>query len=117
MHDSLRAAIGASFQEAAADLGLRLTAPFTLVDPSDGAAYEVLALLHDFGTPRGTLILAAGDRTPVPPPSARAGYFFSKLEPVYARYDRQLWLDTLEDWCWTGVGDPPAWYTGQSPWE
>ena len=117
MRDSLRADIGAAWQEAAADLGLRLTAPFIVVDPGDGAVYEVLALLHDFGAARGTLIVASGDPTPVPPAKARRGYFFSKLEPAYAHYDRQLWLETLEDWRWCGAGDPPAWYTGQNPWE
>lgn len=37
-------------------------------------------------------------------------------EESYARYDRDLFLATLNDWDWFGdPADAPGWYTGR-PW-
>jgi len=43
------------------------------------------------------------------------GYFVSVVSTSYEDYDRELFVDTLNDWQWFGPGDPPEWYTGQ-PW-
>jgi hypothetical protein len=43
--------------------------------------------------------------------SESLGYFQSTLSPkYYDRYDRELFLETLRDWGWTGPGAMrPAW--------
>jgi hypothetical protein len=43
------------------------------------------------------------------------GMGWSILGSAYLRYDRELFIDTLNDWGWCGEGDPPSWYTGE-PW-
>jgi hypothetical protein len=40
---------------------------------------------------------------------------FSQLSPWYLRYDRALFVDTLNDWGWFGEGPLPSWYSGE-PW-
>jgi hypothetical protein len=103
--------VSRAWGEAAADLGIRVTAPYTAAD-APGGPVEFLALLHDFGGPRGTLV-----RSMHAPPLQLAGYFVSGVNPaVYAVYDRQTFVDALQDWGWYGEGAPPAWYTGVSPW-
>ena len=47
---------------------------------------------------------------------SRLGYYGSNLFPPYRIYDRQLFVDTLNDWGWFGrPGEEPPWYTGK-PW-
>ena len=45
----------------------------------------------------------------------REGLYPSLLGESYRAYDRELFIDTLNDWGWYGGGDPPSWYTGR-PW-
>jgi hypothetical protein len=103
--------VSRAWRDAAADLGIRVTAPYTETDGSSHPI-EFLALVHDFGSPRGTLVTSM--HAPRPQVS---GYFVSGVNPgLYATYDRQSFVDALEDWGWYGEGSPPAWYTGVSPW-
>jgi hypothetical protein len=50
----------------------------------------------------------------LPRPADDARYF-SQLGPSYLKYERALFVDTLNDWEWFGTGSPPPWYTGE-PW-
>ena len=42
--------------------------------------------------------------------AAARGYGFTVLSQSYEHYDRQLFEDTLNDWQWTGKGEPRPWY-------
>jgi hypothetical protein len=33
----------------------------------------------------------------------------------YGEFERDHFIDTLNDWGWFGSGDPPGWYSG-APW-
>ena len=102
--------IGRAWVTAAADLGIRVTAPFRTTAPD--AEVEWCALVHDFGFPSGTLVLTMYDR-----PKGPDGYGVSLVNPeLYGTYDRTTFIETLEDWGWAGSGTPPPWYTGVSPW-
>jgi hypothetical protein len=101
-----------AFLAAAKDLGVRVTAPFTLSTPSGEETFE--ALIHDFGGPKGTvtgrvaLRDARNSRT-------ECGYYASNLSDSYRRYDRSLFIATLDDWKWYGSqGQKPFWYTGRN---
>lgn len=105
-----------AWRRAAEDLGIRVTAPFVLPDVGP-EPQEFIALVHDFGSPLGALACMPKQWELVATAAAARGYFVSALYPgVYSRYDRQTFVDTLEDWGWYGSGAPPAWYTGVSPW-
>lgn len=43
------------------------------------------------------------------------GMAWSALGPAYASYDREIFVDALNDWGWNGAGPPPEWCTGE-PW-
>jgi hypothetical protein len=47
----------------------------------------------------------------------QSGFYCSGVYPEsYCRYDRQRFIDTLNDWVWFGhPSKAPAWYTG-TPW-
>ena len=117
MTDASRRIVEA-WRAAAADLGIRVTAPFALPGPRGGAPVEFLALVHDFGAPAGALVCAAHDWDALESAGGACGYFVSGLYPdAYANYDRGQFIDTLEDWGWFGGGPPPSWYAGVSPWQ
>jgi hypothetical protein len=104
-----------SWLAAAEDLGVKVTAPFTLVTSSgDRETFE--ALVHNFGGPKGTVTgrVVGSQGDPVKSRS-ESGYYASNLGDAYRHYDRSLFIATLDDWKWFGKDeDRPAWYTGRT---
>jgi hypothetical protein len=101
-----------AWRQAALELDIRVTAPFTVTAPS-GEIVEFPAFVQDFGLPVGTLVCSMHDAAP----RQLADYFVSAVNPdVYRVYERQAFVDALEDWGWFGESSPPKWYTGVSPW-
>jgi hypothetical protein len=94
---------------AASDLGIAVTAPTTV------NGEEVVAVVHDFGSERGTAVVSLGsERQGQAVSAARAGGYFVSVVRA-AAYDRADFIATLDDWGWYGSGDPPPWYSGR-PW-
>lgn len=111
MDDEIRDA----WLRAASDLGTQVTAPFELRLPGGNIEmYE--AHIHQYGRALGTVVHPIDGPYAHTKSRVEAGYFASNLSPKYRRYDRGLFIATLDDWQW--LGDPemrPAWYTGK-PW-
>jgi hypothetical protein len=98
---------------AANDLGIQVTAPF-LVHTESGEAVVVAALVHHFGAAAGTLAgTQQGDFKQLSELAEQTGRYASFLYPEsYRTYDRQLFIDTLNEWGWYGQEAPPSWYSG-----
>jgi hypothetical protein len=110
----------AAWNQAAKDLGIRFTSPFTINTP-DGRTVEFLGFIHQFGRRLGTLITVLHE----PSSSAKLSasddyftnddYFSSVLGSIYGEYDRELFIATLDDWQFLGAEtERPAWYSGKS---
>ena len=104
------------WRQAAEDLGIAVRAPYVLARSPAGDAIECIALVEDFGSPNGTIVLARHRA----PESARSlardrGRFVSLIDEVsYSSYNRALFVETLNDWGWFGQLDRvPVWYTGE----
>ena len=106
-------AILRAWLQAGADLGIRVTAPFTLhVSEVEAVTYE--AHIVDFGGPNGTVVGVLDDK--LNDCRSLKGYYGSNLAPSYRNYNRQHFIDTLNDWGWFGPSElRPSWYTGK-PW-
>jgi len=103
--------ISKAWLEAAADLGIRVVAPFEL-QVEGGARVSFEAHIPDFGGPKGTVAAGADNR--IAGVREQNGYFPSDLGSPYRRYIRQLFIDTLLDWGWSGEpGAEPPWYAGE----
>lgn len=103
-----------SWLQAAKDLGIKITSPFILT--SDGNDFIYIALIHDFGADKGTLVCTIDQWQSYVPIATRQGFYCSGLADVYIEYDRNRFVDTLDDWGWYGAPEAkPAWYTGK-PW-
>jgi hypothetical protein len=103
-----------AWQQAAIDLGFQFTSPVTVTTP-DGGCFEALGLVHQFGRRIGTLISILGE----PPQQSRHlsddSYVMSSLGTRYCNYERQLFVDTLNDWQFFGSAtDRPRWYSGKT---
>jgi hypothetical protein len=98
-------ALAAAWLKAGEDLGVGVVAPYQL------EGLEFVVLVRDFGGPNGMLILESWDpeRAAV---AERAGFGYSCMDsPFYQIYRREVFVEALTDWRWTG--DPaakPNWY-------
>jgi hypothetical protein len=107
------AKVVAAWHQAAADLGVKFTSPFT-VTLEDGSV-EFIGLVHKFGRRLGTLISVLGEPSEETRLRPHNDYFQSILGSVYAGYKRQLFIDTLDDWQFFGSEtERPGWYSGKS---
>lgn len=103
---------------AGAELGIEIVAPFRLVDSESGEAEQFLAFVAHFGSPRGTVVVGRHAASSRARALARArGMFISMVdERSYSEYERELFVDTLNDWGWFGDEEStPHWFTGR-PW-
>ena len=105
--------ISDAWRQAAAELGIRVVAPFKLMLETDEAEWFEAHIL-DFGGPMGTVAGNQDSGYGPNEPRKRLGYYASNLHPPYRIYARQLFIDTLDDWGWFGEpGKEPPWYTGK----
>ena len=106
--------VRSAWETAASDLDVRVQIEACWLEGQSGERFELAAMVPDFGGKRGMAILREWDLTVSELARAR-GYGFTVLGKSYETYDRDLFEDTLNDWQWTGAGNPPPWYTGV-PW-
>jgi len=108
------ARVVSAWKEAAADLRIRFISPF-IAQSTSGLRHEYLGLVPMFGGPIGTLIRVLREPSEKSPDPEGDGYYWSILSPGYARYDRQSFIDTLDDWQFFGPDtERPEWYSGKS---
>lgn len=104
----------AAWRQAAEDLGIRFTSPVSISAP-DGLQYDCIGLVHQFGRRIGTVISVIGEPSAQGPYPGGADYFLSQLGTGYEQYDRQYFIDTLDDWQFFGSeAERPTWYSGAS---
>jgi hypothetical protein len=105
-----------AWRAAAADLGVRVVAPYELLMPGKEA---VLCEAHvlDFGTRQGAVALSfPTERRIRHLLRARTDLWFSTLGDSYRTYERKDFIEMLDDWGWYGPADAkPQWFTGR-PW-
>ena len=106
--------------EAGKDLDIVVIAPFELSSPNHDRCVFV-AHLPDFGGPNGALLtildaqISQTDNRAVAL-AAKQGYWTSSLGEGYSNYERQLFIDTLNDFGYFGPPERrPTWFTGK-PW-
>lgn len=105
-------AMARAWRHAARDLGIRFDSPFAI--ELRGTIYWCAGLLPDFGCERGAIIAGRDSLDSVFVAADGLGFFASGLNPeYYERYERALFVETLNDWGW--FGEPaavPSWFTG-----
>ena len=95
-------------KQAADELGFMLVAPYELRCAS-GVNVVYAALLPEFGSKRGMLVIVARDHAEAMRVAQEQQFGFSVLsdDPTY---DRDSFVEMLCDWGWTSEQPRPAWY-------
>ena len=108
--------IADAWLRASPDLGIEIISPFLLSAP-DGQLVEYVALVPQFGSRRGMLLIFEDQGGLCARIAVASGYGYSCLNLfTYGLYDRDVFIDALNDWGWTDAQNPsPSWYTGE-PW-
>jgi hypothetical protein len=100
-----------AWREAAEDLGIAVIAPAELRDPA-GRPFRCEALVRDFGSPAGAVVLSERTERRVREP-LRGGGFWYAIHPTRMRtaYARGSFIDQLVDWGWFGPANArPDWW-------
>jgi hypothetical protein len=100
--------------EAADDLKIKIQYPFALTT-ADNRTIRYDLLIEHFGSELGTLILST-DNMKAFKTAEEFGYYCSAIDPEsYSTYDRETFIDTLNDWGYFGeISNTPKWYSGQA---
>ncbi len=105
-----------AWRQAAHDLGIRFTSPFTATTRPDSRV-EGIGFVHHFGRRIGTIISVLDQPSSLVELVSKwqsEDYYISVLGSGYSNYKRKLFIDTLDDWQFFGPdSDRPAWYTGK----
>ncbi len=103
---------------AAKELGVSIEVPFEF-ELDSGEIIKDLLLVKDFGSKLGTLIdsMNLDNRNELIKEASEREYYYSAINlESYKNYNRQLFIDTLNDWGYFGKEEEkPEWYTGK-PW-
>ena len=101
-----------AWEEASQDLKINLKTPFIL--ETDKGKIEYPLLVENFGRKNGTIILDLNDLDKFPEPEKYGFYRSAVNSALYFKYDRNLFIDTLEDWGYYGdINEKPNWFLGK----
>lgn len=96
---------------AAQDLGLEIIAPIQINTENGMVTYP--ALIKYFGRKNGTLIARYTLFIDNPIPKYNDYYFSALNAECYTTYNRENFIETLEDWgYYGGKNSKPEWYNG-----
>ncbi len=101
-----------SWREAAQDLGIRFDAPFAM--EHGGARHWCAGWLPDFGGARGAIIAGPESVDEIFEVAQALGHYAASLSPHhYETFDRNLFVETLNDWGWfANPAQAPLWFRG-----
>ena len=100
------------WRQAADELGCMLVSPYELRSAT-GAIVIYAALLPEFGSERGMLVITECDYAEATRVAREQGFGFSVLSNDSAN-DRDSFVEMLCDWGWTSRQPPPTWYAEPS---
>ncbi len=104
-----------SWKTAAKQLNIKIQFPFYITN-KNGKELKFDLLVEEFGSQKGIVIMRMRNMHGLKAIKEN-GFAFSTLRyKNYATYDRQIFIDTLNDWGYFGdLSKTPSWYAGQ-PW-
>ena len=109
-------AIAAAWKVAGEELGIRVISPYEL-QTTDGGTYSFIGLVEGFGSSKGTLLSLPHqwDDLGFADVAEENGYYCSGLYPQsYIQFDRESFIDTLNDWGWFSVDESrPFWLVAE----
>lgn len=106
-----------SWLECREELGVDLEAPS---EYPPGSGQRCVTRLRWFGSPNGMVVVRLQDPAHVEAyrQARQDGLYCSAINPAaYQPFNRDLFVETLDDWGWYGLPeDQPEWYRASGPW-
>lgn len=100
-----------SWKIAHVELGIDIISPYVM--NTKGGKVEFPILVRRFGRKKGTLITTHAEFTDNDIPVDKDYYFSIVNEKEYSEYNKELFIETLEDWGYFGdENDKPDWFNG-----
>lgn len=102
-----------TWSRAASDLEFQFISPIVLLD----GEIEITCFAHlpQFGSSKGVIVFTEFDDNHCKLAQLQ-GFAYSCIVEQAEQYDRNAFIDMLNDWGWSDSNrEPPAWYTGK-PW-
>ena len=97
--------------EAANDLKINVIHPFSFLSKDNKLVTTAGVYLPDFGSSKGTLLNCRFNSDSTCDLVDLTDYCLSGLNPSYYEpYDRDTYIETLNDWGWFSFDNPPEWY-------
>lgn len=103
-----------AFYQAGRNLDFDVSSPFIFSSP-DGRVHHFPLYVKDFGSPQGTLFFSLDENRDLKE-IQQYGFFISLISTNYGTYEKQKFIDMLNDLGYYGPKETkPIWYTGE-PW-
>ncbi len=100
-----------AWKTAAQELGLDIISPLRMNTENGKVSYPVL--VKNFGGKKGTIIARHVLFIDYPMPKHKDYYFSAVNADSYSKYNREKFIETLEDWGYYGdETNKPEWYDG-----
>jgi hypothetical protein len=104
-----------AWKMAEVDLNIKIEVPYFLTN-EDGQVINHTLLVRDFGSKLGTLIFSTTEMFGFDT-AKRYGYYCSALNfDEYSNYNRELFIDTLNDWGYFGDNLKRPDWCNDKPW-
>lgn len=101
-----------AWQKASCDLGIEIETPYIL--NTEGGKVDYPVFVKNFGRKKGTIIARHELFMDYPMPKHKDHFFSAVNAETYSEYNREYFIDTLEDWGYFGSDSgKPAWYKGE----
>jgi hypothetical protein len=116
-NDKLNQKLVSHWQNAASDLGIRVTAPIRLQD-KDGNPFECEGMLHDFGSTNGAIVISQATERRIRPQLRNFGaslWYSVCPDRQPKEYHRATFINELTDLGYFGSPDEvPEWYSSEN---
>lgn len=110
-HNTLDEPLIKAWKTAAQELGLEIISPVTTNTENGKICYPLL--IKNFGRKKGTIIARHLLFINHPLPNYQDYYFSAVNADTYSTYNREFFIETLEDWGYYGAkASKPEWYNG-----
>ena len=102
-----------AWQRASEDLGIDIKTNY-LVN-TEGGKVKYPVFVRSFGKKKGTIIAKYELFIDFPMPKHKDYHFSAVNVETYSKYDREYFIETLEDWGYFGADfNKPIWYRGKN---
>ena len=99
-----------AWKVASVELGIKIKTDFFIQLENEKINFDLL--IENFGSKNGTVIFTVENMNDLEK-AKKYGFYCSALSLTYRNYNREIFIETLNDWGYFGlIDEKPDWYDG-----